>query len=160
MAIDPTAQSPALDGFPETQSCAGRLAERAGLLENLACLMAWNSGNTLRRSGETVAISGAVEELARTIDSIATATTATREQSFKASSIVSHTVVQAGAAIQAIAASFSEIRSRTGLLGSVIRSLGEMAREIEATRAPFAPGPSRRIVQLARRPCPAAGGCL
>ncbi len=120
--------------------CAGldltiRAAEAARLLGDLACLLAWNGGNTQRLSGESVAISGAVEELARTIESIATDASATHEQSTQAARIVSETLQQssaAAAAIEDITTSFSEIQAQTGLLAGSIRSIADMARDIDA----------------------------
>ncbi|MFG1478844.1 methyl-accepting chemotaxis protein [Xanthobacter sp. V4C-4] len=113
---------------------AAGVAEAARLLGDLSCLLAWGSGNAQRLSGESVAISGAVEELARTTDNIASAATSTHEQSTEAARIVSQTVdqaAQAATAISDIASAFTDIQSRTGQLAVAIRSIGEMARDID-----------------------------
>lgn len=120
---------------PAAHDLSARAADAARMLGDLACLHAWNGGNTQRVSGESVAISGAVEELARTIDSIASAASATHEQSTEAARIVSETVNQAAdaaTAIQDIATSFSDIQAQTGLLAGSIRSIADMARDIDS----------------------------
>ncbi|WP_454916114.1 methyl-accepting chemotaxis protein [Xanthobacter sediminis] len=120
--------------FPQPSALATGVADAARLLGDLSCLLAWGSGNAQRLSGESVAISGAVEELARTTDNIASAATVTYDQSTDAARIVSQTVgqaAQAAAAIGDIAAAFSDIQSRTDQLASAIRTIGEMARDID-----------------------------
>ncbi|MFG1393111.1 methyl-accepting chemotaxis protein [Xanthobacter agilis] len=117
-----------------TGTLAAGITQAARLLGDLSCLLAWGSGNAQRLSGESVAISGAVEELARTTDNIASAATSTYDQSTDAARIVSQTVgqaAQAASAIGDIASAFSDIQSRIGQLTQAIRAIGEMARDID-----------------------------
>lgn len=117
-----------------TQSLAKGITDATRLLGDLSCLLAWGSGNAQRLSGESVAISGAVEELARTTDNIASAAASTYDQSTDAARIVSQTVgqaAQAASAIGDIASAFTDIQSRIEQLTQTIRAIGEMARDIE-----------------------------
>ncbi|MFG1296712.1 methyl-accepting chemotaxis protein [Xanthobacter variabilis] len=135
IAINPeTAAMLASMALRQPSTLAIGIADAARLLGDLSCLLAWGSGNAQRLSGESVAISGAVEELARTTDNIAQAAAGTHEQSTDAARIVTQTVdqaAQAAAAIGDIASAFTDIQSRTDQLTSAIRAIGDMARDID-----------------------------
>ncbi len=96
--------------------------------------MAWNGGNLSRLSGETVSISGAVEQMARTIENIAKASDETRANAADASRLVNETsgsAGEAGQAMDAITASFDDIKSRTDQVAAAIRRIADMAHEID-----------------------------
>ncbi|MFG1400556.1 methyl-accepting chemotaxis protein [Xanthobacter sediminis] len=121
-------------GIRRPSALATGVADAARLLGDLSCLLAWGSGNAQRLSGESVAISSAVEELARTTDNIAQAAAVTQDQSTDAARIVSQTVsqaAQAAGAIGEIASAFTDIQSRTDQLTGAIRAIGAMARDID-----------------------------
>lgn len=108
--------------------------ETGRILGDLACLMAWNGGNLSRLSGETVSISGAVEEMARTIETIARASDETRSNAADASRLVNETAGsagEAGQAMDAITASFDDIKTRTDQVTAAIQRIADMAHEID-----------------------------
>ncbi len=78
-------------------------------MSELLCLTAWSNGNVRKLSGETVAISGAVEEMARTIQNIAQLSEAAQIRSSEAAGIVSGGAARArtaGRAMDEISAAF------------------------------------------------------
>lgn len=134
IAMNPEAAMLASAALRRPSALATGIADAARLMGDLSCLLAWGSGNAQRLSGESVAISGAVEELARTTDNIAQAAASTHDQSTDAARIVSQTVgqaAQAASAIGDIASAFTDIQSRTDQLTGAIRAIGDMARDID-----------------------------
>ncbi|MQT14242.1 methyl-accepting chemotaxis protein [Segnochrobactrum spirostomi] len=119
---------------PNTAERLRPAIESGRILGDLACLMAWNGGNLSRLSGETISISGAVEEMARTIENIAKASDETRANAADASRLVNETsgsAGEAGQAMEAITASFDDIKARTDQVTTAIRRIADMAHEID-----------------------------
>lgn len=103
-------------------------------LSDLMCLLAWSRGNVQKLSGETVSISGAVEELARTIQNIAELSNASQARSSEAAELVNagaSRVHVAGEAMSEIASAFSGLDARMKTLGEAISSIGGFAKQIE-----------------------------
>ena len=112
----------------------GNAVEQSASLSELLCLMAWSNGNVRKLSGETVAISGAVEEMARTIQNIAELSGSAHRRASDARGIVNGGVEQArsaGRAMADIADAFSGLDRRMGQLGNAIETIGGFAKEIE-----------------------------
>lgn len=112
---------------------ANAVDQSVGLSE-LMCLMAWSNGNVRKLSGETVTISGVVEDMARTIQTIAALSGNAQNQASNARSIVETGVTRArsaGRAMTDIAESFSGLDERMQVLGSAINNIGGFAKEIE-----------------------------
>lgn len=111
-----------------------RSVDQCVSLSELLCLMAWSNGNVRKLSGETVAISGAVEEMARTIQNIAELSENARQRASDAHGIVGNGVARAasaGKAMNEIADAFSGLDKRMQMLGSAIQNIGGFAKEIE-----------------------------
>ncbi|MEJ1156976.1 methyl-accepting chemotaxis protein [Prosthecomicrobium sp. N25] len=112
----------------------GRAVDQSVSLSELLCLMAWSNGNVRKLSGETVAISGAVEEMARTIQNIASLSANAYDRSAEAHTIVANGVsraASAGRAMADISESFSGLDQRMQMLGGAIANIGGFAKEIE-----------------------------
>lgn len=103
-------------------------------MSELLCLTAWSNGNVRKLSGETVAISGAVEEMARTIQNIAELSGAAQIRSGEAASLVATGAGRArtaGRAMDEISAAFAGLDDRMKLLGTAIEQIGGFAKQIE-----------------------------
>ncbi len=103
-------------------------------MSELLCLTAWSNGNVRKLSGETVAISGAVEEMARTIQNIAQLSESAQARSSEAAGIVAGGAARArtaGRAMDEISAAFSGLDDRMKLLGGAIEQIGGFAKQIE-----------------------------
>jgi len=104
-------------------------------LSELICMMAWADGNVRKLSGETVSISGAVEEMARTIQNIADLSEGARRDSEQAAGLVdtgANRAIAAGHAMGEISEAFAGLDSRMALLGKAIEQIGGFAKEIES----------------------------
>ena len=104
-------------------------------LSELLCLMAWSNGNARKLSGEAVAISSAVEEMARSVQSIAELSEGAQAQSSEARDLVQNGVQRsqsAGKAMDEISQAFGGLDSRMSDLGKAIESIGSFAKEIES----------------------------
>ncbi|WP_181702611.1 methyl-accepting chemotaxis protein [Chthonobacter albigriseus] len=113
----------------------GRTVELSVNLSELMCLMAWSNGNVRKLSGETVAISGAVEEMARTVQNIAQLSEAAQGRSGDAQQLVeagTSRAQSAGRAMAEISEAFSGLDDRMQMLGRAIESIGGFAKEIES----------------------------
>lgn len=103
-------------------------------MSELMCLMAWSNGNVRKLSGETVAISGAVEEMARTVQNIADLSETAQGRSAEAQQLVetgASRAQSAGRAMSEISEAFSGLDERMQMLGRAIESIGGFAKEIE-----------------------------
>ncbi|WP_175577835.1 methyl-accepting chemotaxis protein [Mongoliimonas terrestris] len=112
----------------------GQTVELSVNMSELMCLMAWSNGNVRKLSGETVAISGAVEEMARTIQNIAELSEGAQRRSSDARELVGVGAARAqsaGRAMSEISAAFSGLDERMQMLGSATESIGGFAKEIE-----------------------------
>ena len=112
----------------------GKAVDQSVSLSELLCLMAWSNGNVRKLSGETVAISGAVEEMARTIQNIAALSGNAQTHAGEVHGIVQAGVTRAGSAGRAmgeIAEAFTGLESRMQQLGGAIQSIGGFAKDIE-----------------------------
>ena len=113
----------------------GQAVDQAVDLGELLCLMAWSNGNVRKLTGETVAISSAVEEMARTVQTIAQHSATAQDRSGEAFRLVASGVERAqsaGRAMGDIATAFSGLDQRMQLLGRAIEQIGGFAKEIEA----------------------------
>jgi methyl-accepting chemotaxis protein len=113
----------------------GHAVEQAVNLGELACLMAWSNGNVRKLTGETVAISSAVEEMARTVQNIADHSAAAQRRSGEAHQLVGSGVGRAqtaGRAMSEISEAFTGLDQRMLLLGKAIEQIGGFAKEIES----------------------------
>jgi len=122
------------DGRTRSSADFDRIVDISTDMSELLCLMAWSNGNVRKLSGETVSISGAVEEMARTIQNIAELSSAAQERSSEAAGIVAAGADRAGAAGRAmteIAAAFTGLDDRMKLLGGAIDQIGGFAKRIE-----------------------------
>jgi methyl-accepting chemotaxis protein len=112
----------------------GQTVDVSVTMSELLCLMAWSNGNVRKLSGETVAISGAVEEMARTIQNIAELSEGAQSRSQEAAQLVDtggRRAESAGRAMSEISSAFSGLDERMKLLGQAIESIGGFAKEIE-----------------------------
>ncbi|WP_181707395.1 methyl-accepting chemotaxis protein [Chthonobacter rhizosphaerae] len=112
----------------------GQTVDLSVNMSELMCLMAWSNGNVRKLSGETVAISGAVEEMARTIQNIAELSEGAQQRSSDARELVGVGAARAqsaGRAMSEISAAFSGLDERMQMLGSATESIGGFAKEIE-----------------------------
>ena len=112
----------------------GLSLQQSANLSELLCLMAWSNGNVRKLSGESVAISSAVEEMARTVQNIAELSEGAQAQSSEARQLVENGVNRshsAGRAMDEISEAFSGLDARMSSLGKAIESIGGFAKEIE-----------------------------
>jgi methyl-accepting chemotaxis protein len=140
-ALIATAEQSVRDAQREVESLRERSSAEFGQtvdisvsMSELLCLMAWSNGNVRKLSGETVAISGAVEEMARTIQNIAELSEGAQGRSQEAAQLVETggtRAQSAGRAMSEISAAFSGLDERMKLLGQAIDSIGGFAKEIE-----------------------------
>ncbi|MBH0236636.1 methyl-accepting chemotaxis protein [Methylobrevis albus] len=104
-------------------------------ISELLCLMAWSSGNVHNLSGETVAVSAAIEEVAKSIENIADLSGRAQGQSAEAHAIVeagAARAMSAGRAMQDIAEAFTGLDRQMHQLGGAIESIGGFAKQIES----------------------------
>jgi methyl-accepting chemotaxis protein len=112
----------------------GASVDQSVNLSELLCLMAWSNGNVRRLSGESVSISSAVEEMARTVENIAHLSEGAQGQSIEARTLVERGVegaTSAGRAMDEISEAFSGLDARMGMLGKATETIGGFAKEIE-----------------------------
>ncbi|WP_237153144.1 methyl-accepting chemotaxis protein [Oryzibacter oryziterrae] len=108
--------------------------ELSVVMSELLCMMAWANGNVHKLSGETVSISGAVEEMTRTIQNIADLSKGVGGSSAEAARLAdagAGRAAVAGQAMTEISASFAGLDKRMASLGGAIDSIGGFAKQIE-----------------------------
>jgi methyl-accepting chemotaxis protein len=123
-------------------------------LSDVLCLMAWSSGNARKLTGETVAATSSVADIAKTIDDIADLGGVAERRSAEARRLVvtgAGRTRSAGTAMAGIADAFgnlegrlAELRTATDSIGGFAQAIGSVSRQtkllalnatIEAARA-------------------------